>query len=579
MRIHDSFIAVCTLAGLLGVCGHATAAHADIIYQDLGGLPITADYADVPLDMDLDGNPDVFARFYADCDIFPIHEYSDVFVGTAVDRAFIAAHANGFFARGLAPAEEVGPAMNFKPTADMMSGQDDACDGVYTYLTGDWLGQTTRYIGIKLVLPDGVHFGWARIENQTGQHTSFRVLDCALQTQPGLPILTGDMGDCPAIIAQPAASTVIADHSIRASVTNTGHATAYQWFKDGQPLADDGRITGATGRALEIRNATPADTAHYTVQVTGLCGTLESDEASVFVDPDCRPMPGSELLLDGATGFAKVPDGPDLHLTTAGTIEFWLHAAELNGVTTILSKGGSDWCANHSWSVEYDGAAIFPAPLCIAEFTFNSASGCKYAFLPIPAGEPRQWTHIAITLDTQAGYLRGYVNGQLKGQTTTTADGKPLTGLTVKQTPWPMGIGAATSGDAALTTPLAGRLDEVRVWNTARTAQQISLNYNGSVAGNSSGLAACYCFNNDFNPGQDATGHGNQSTLMPGADTRPTTVCCDADFDASGFADTDDFTAFVLAFESGASRADFDRSGFVDTDDFTAFVLAFDAGC
>ncbi|MCK6477029.1 MAG: hypothetical protein L6Q35_09390 [Phycisphaerales bacterium] len=54
---------------------------------------------------------------------------------------------------------------------------------------------------------------------------------------------------------------------------------------------------------------------------------------------------------------------------------------------------------------------------------------------------------------------------------------------------------------------------------------------------------------------------------------------CDADFDGSGFVDTDDFDAFVSAFEAGDQEADFDGSGFVDTDDFDAFVRAFEAGC
>ncbi len=54
---------------------------------------------------------------------------------------------------------------------------------------------------------------------------------------------------------------------------------------------------------------------------------------------------------------------------------------------------------------------------------------------------------------------------------------------------------------------------------------------------------------------------------------------CLADIDCSRFVDTDDFTAFVLAFEEGTDDADIDASGFVDTDDFTAFVLAFEAGC
>ncbi len=54
---------------------------------------------------------------------------------------------------------------------------------------------------------------------------------------------------------------------------------------------------------------------------------------------------------------------------------------------------------------------------------------------------------------------------------------------------------------------------------------------------------------------------------------------CPADFDQSGFVDTDDYDAFVHAFEAGTQDADFDGSGFVDTDDFDAFVHAFESGC
>ncbi|GMV26016.1 MAG: hypothetical protein AMXMBFR58_20470 [Phycisphaerae bacterium] len=54
---------------------------------------------------------------------------------------------------------------------------------------------------------------------------------------------------------------------------------------------------------------------------------------------------------------------------------------------------------------------------------------------------------------------------------------------------------------------------------------------------------------------------------------------CPADFDNSGFVDTDDYDAFVLAFEAGDESTDVDGTGFVDTDDFDAFVVAFENGC
>ncbi len=52
-----------------------------------------------------------------------------------------------------------------------------------------------------------------------------------------------------------------------------------------------------------------------------------------------------------------------------------------------------------------------------------------------------------------------------------------------------------------------------------------------------------------------------------------------ADYDNSGFVDTDDFTTFVLDYQAGERDADFDHSGYVDTDDFDAFVRTFEAGC
>ncbi|HRJ49529.1 MAG: hypothetical protein KF787_03575 [Phycisphaeraceae bacterium] len=56
-------------------------------------------------------------------------------------------------------------------------------------------------------------------------------------------------------------------------------------------------------------------------------------------------------------------------------------------------------------------------------------------------------------------------------------------------------------------------------------------------------------------------------------------AACRSDFDGSGFVDTDDFTAFVIAFENGDEACDIDGTGFVDTDDFTSFVIAFEFGC
>ncbi len=72
---------------------------------------------------------------------------------------------------------------------------------------------------------------------------------------------------------------------------------------------------------------------------------------------------------------------------------------------------------------------------------------------------------------------------------------------------------------------------------------------------------------------------GQPMPAMSGDCTDMAIGMCTADFDGSGFIDTEDFDAFVRAFEAGDDSADFDHTGFVDLEDYGAFVVAFLSGC
>lgn len=52
-----------------------------------------------------------------------------------------------------------------------------------------------------------------------------------------------------------------------------------------------------------------------------------------------------------------------------------------------------------------------------------------------------------------------------------------------------------------------------------------------------------------------------------------------ADYDFSGFVDTEDYDLFVYDYDQGYPWADVDSSGFVVTDDFDYFVAAYEEGC
>ena len=75
---------------------------------------------------------------------------------------------------------------------------------------------------------------------------------------------------------------------LRASVVGAG-ASAFQWTKDGVPLIDDGRVSGATTDTLTISPAAGTDTGAYALELTGPHGTTVSEPATLGVPPapDC----------------------------------------------------------------------------------------------------------------------------------------------------------------------------------------------------------------------------------------------------------------------------------------------------
>jgi hypothetical protein len=81
------------------------------------------------------------------------------------------------------------------------------------------------------------------------------------------------------------------------------------------------------------------------------------------------------------------------------------------------------------------------------------------------------------------------------------------------------------------------------------------------------------------------TGVVLQPTFLVGAlqftsgSTVISAVACVGDFTRDCFIDSDDFVAFIAAFEAGDISADADASGFVDSDDFVTFVASFTVGC
>jgi hypothetical protein len=118
------------------------------------------------------------------------------------------------------------------------------------------------------------------------------------------------------------------------------------------------------------------------------------------------------------------------------------------------------------------------------------------------------WVHIAMTWDGTT--LKTYVNGTLRIMNTGTA---AITALATTRTPLTIGC------NDPLFNCFNGLVDELRVWNVARTAAQLMTSYNKALVGNEAGLVGYWKF--DDAPGATTVA---DSTTTPSHTPHPGTL-------------------------------------------------------
>ncbi len=123
---------------------------------------------------------------------------------------------------------------------------------------------------------------------------------------------------------------------------------------------------------------------------------------------------------------------------------------------------------------------------------------------PMPADS--SFVHIVSTYSSVSGKIKNYVNGFLAGETTMFPSAAIVTNerpFIIGNAPWDL-----------LSYQFYGDMDEVRIWNTERTHEQIQQYMHQQLQGNEEGLIAYYNFNEanaDLVP--DASSNGFDGTL------------------------------------------------------------------
>ena len=177
-----------------------------------------------------------------------------------------------------------------------------------------------------------------------------------------------------------------------------------------------------------------------------------------------------------------------------------------NGRTWAYTRPTS-WALDRHTIFEYgdnitrEGFAIDPDVFPRMQFyTWNDDLFVDTGFTP---DQSERWFHVASTYDGVT--LRGYINGVEKGSRTF------IEPLTTTQTLVEIGRSIHTMAY------FDGMLDEVRIWNLARSPEQIAQSMNARLTGNEEGLVAYYRFDEGAGTtAHDSSDRHHDATLVAG---------------------------------------------------------------
>jgi hypothetical protein len=187
------------------------------------------------------------------------------------------------------------------------------------------------------------------------------------------------------------------------------------------------------------------------------------------------------------------------------TVEAWLYVESVTQGANFagLAAWGRQWHA--AWEVMLVGVQSGGVLTHVYPYmAFNWGTDYVVSMHSPGAAIPLQeWTHLAVTYDGGVG--RVYVNGVLSDEQTLKQPILPATGAS-----W-LSIGNNFPGGPE---HFGGKVDEMRIWNIARSQSDIQLTVNRLLAGAAPGLLAYYRF--DEGKGKDVTdssGHGRHAQL------------------------------------------------------------------
>jgi len=218
-----------------------------------------------------------------------------------------------------------------------------------------------------------------------------------------------------------------------------------------------------------------------------------------MIQLNAQPL-NNYLIFDGVDDYISLNN-----LDVAGsqiTLEALINSSDLSNCTNdqcrIISKAVSPLPADHYWML----STTNDAGNTVLRFRIKTNGSTTSLVANAGVLSENTWYHVAATYDGVS--MKLFLDGTEVGST-------PKTGSLSINPAVAVWIGG--NPPTATGHPWHGGIDEVRIWNTARTPAQLQANRNTELTGNEPGLQAYYQFNEGT--GQTINDQaGNNNTIL-----------------------------------------------------------------
>lgn len=266
------------------------------------------------------------------------------------------------------------------------------------------------------------------------------------------------------------------------------------------PRMGSASIDGENIRYMAAAGFSGIDKITYTV-TDGVDG-----EVSGVVEIHVTASDDFALVLSGGDDAFEQSYGAEMNLLTELTIEAWIRLDgwgpfPSGGYGRIFDNGLISFFVNDLDNAFYNDRSLVFYVAYDDEPRASTSNGLVLF--------PNVWQHVAVTYRSGSG-VNFYVNGARVGANAPDTLIQPTADL-----PGGKSVNVVIGNNADRTRGFEGAIDEVRIWNVARTASQIFQNYTTRGVGDST-LVTALAFDEGVGPNViERSGDGSTSVLTP----------------------------------------------------------------